>query len=116
MTFAAAWVKEATGVDVIAHLRGSYSDAVGADIVIQRHGGLIAITDNLLSAHGFQRTRKPCDGDVGIVRIPADLAFGGEAVKEIAAVRWGPLWCGLTPKGGVVRKRMEWVAAWRIAA
>ncbi|MGV1867231.1 MULTISPECIES: DUF6950 family protein [unclassified Rhizobium] len=114
MTFAAAWVREATGVDVIPHLRGSYSDANQADLVIQRNGGMVAIADNALLMHGFQRTRQPQDGDVGIVKIPADLAFGGDNAKEISAVRWGPLWCALTPKGGVVRKRMEWVAAWEI--
>jgi hypothetical protein len=114
MTFAAAWVKEATGIDVIPHLRGAYSDAEGADLLIQRNGSLVALADNALVSKGFARTHQPIDGDVGIVRIPANLAFGSENAKEVAAVRWGPLWCALTPKGGVVRKRMEWVAAWAV--
>lgn len=113
MTFCARWVEIAAGIDPIAHLRGTYSDAQGAERLIIRNGGLVALAANVLETKGFMRTDEPRDGDVGIIVAPAGFDADRVAVKEIAAIRWGPLWAALGV-GGVIRKQAEMVAAWRI--
>ena len=113
MTFCARWIEHATGIDPIAHLRGSYSDAQGADRLIARAGGLVPLAANVLETRGFARTESPRDGDVGIVMAPAGLAYEEVVVKEVAAIRFGKSWAVIGP-GGVIAKRLSFIAAWSI--
>ena len=113
MTLCATWIQEATGVDVVPHLRGLYSDAIGAERLIVRSGGMIALAANLLESRGFLRTETPADGDVGIVLAPAGFAGSEVSIRQIAAIRFGKLWAAMG-QGGVIVKSAECVAAWKI--
>jgi hypothetical protein len=115
MTFCARWIGVAKGEDPIKHIRGMYSDAEGADRLIARSGGLVALASNMLEVHGYQRTYSPVDGDVGIVRSMAGFEVDGVSVKEIGAIRFGPLWA-VIGQHGVRARKAEFVAAWSIGA
>lgn len=115
MTFCARWIGVAKGEDPIKHIRGMYSDAEGADRLIERSFGLVKLAANMLEVHGYQRTHSPVDGDVGIVQAMAGFEIDGVSVKEIGAIRFGPLWAAIGPRG-VIAKKAVFVAAWSIGA
>lgn len=111
-TFAASWVLEATGRDPAASLRGTYSTAEGAEDILRAYGGAEGLVEDKLSRLGFARTSEPVDGDVGIVR--ATVGMDGSVVKEIPAIRFGPLWAVMAARGPQVKK-LDWTgAAWNI--
>lgn len=72
-TFAADWVREVTGRDPIARVRGSYRDA---DEAVRMHGrlGLARHVDQCMRGSGFARTRAPRAGDIGAI-VVADVLF-----------------------------------------
>ncbi len=108
-TWCASWVRERTGIDPAAALRGTYSTEIGAHRLIARAGGLVALVEPTLLPIGLVRTDEPTDGDVAIVRA---ASFDGTTVSEISAIKFGPLWAMLSP-GRVVAKKADLVAAWR---
>ncbi|TPM41536.1 hypothetical protein [Mesorhizobium sp. B2-3-4] len=113
--FAADWVVEATGKDPGADLRGTYFDAEGAAMVLRAAGGVERLVDKKLRALGFAGTDEPRDGDIGIVLAMAGFDAAGAVVKEIPAIRFGPLWAVMSARGAMV-KSLEWTGvAWRIA-
>lgn len=113
MTLCASWIRESTGIDVVPHLRGLYSDAIGAHRLIERSAGIIPLAANLLEARGFTRTDLPTDGDVGIVLAPAGFAGSDASIRQIAAIRFGKMWAAMG-QGGVIVKPAECLVAWKI--
>ncbi|MDX0759812.1 hypothetical protein GOD80_26170 [Sinorhizobium medicae] len=107
-TFCGTWLHESVGVDPAEAYRGTYSTAEGAHGILSQAGGLVAFAAAALEPLGFVRTADLQDGDVGVVLAPAGMA----AVKEVCAIRFGPLWALLAPSG-VIAKKLDHVAAWR---
>lgn len=114
MTLCASWIRESTDIDIIPHLRGIYSDALGAERLIVRSGGLIPLAENLLEMQGFVRTDVPTDGDVGIILAPAGFSGSDASIRQIAAIRFGKQWAAMG-QGGVIAKPAECLAAWKIS-
>lgn len=113
-TFAAGWVEMATGKDPAVDLRGTYFDADGANAILRASGGCEALVGAKLGALGFQRSQAPQDGDVGVVRTMTGFDADGTMVKEIPAIKFGPLWAVMSARGPMV-KQLDWTgAAWRI--
>jgi hypothetical protein len=109
-TFCASWVAEQIGTDPAEQLRGTYRDEEGAHALLDASGGLVPFMASHLEPLGFVRTDTPTDGDVGVI---ATLVGFGEHIKEIAAVRFGPLWATLGRRG-VVAKKADFIASWRL--
>jgi hypothetical protein len=113
--FAADWVVEVTGKDPGADLRGTYFDADGAAAILRAAGGAERLVGGKLSALGFQRVQTPRDGDIGMVLALTGFDAGGVEVKEIPAIKFGPLWAVMSARGAMV-KHLDWTrVAWRIA-
>lgn len=108
-TFCSTWIMEKIGIDPAAEYRGQYHDGLGAFRIVTRAGGMVRFAAKALEPVGFVRIQNPEDGDVGVVRAPVGMA---DDLKEICAIRFGPLWATLAP-AGVVAKKLEFVAAWR---
>lgn len=113
MTFCASWVAARTGIDPAAELRGTYSTKAGAHAVMERSGGPLAFMDAHLSNVGASRTDDPKDGDIGLVRMLTGERPEDVVVAEVGAIRFGPLWASISPTG-VIARRAETVAAWRL--
>jgi hypothetical protein len=92
--FAAGWVRIVRGVDPAADLRGTYSTRNGAYLLMRAEGGLLAVIERRMAAHGFTETQKPGAGDVGIV-----TAFQAAA----CAIKTRSGWACKTERGIVVR-------------
>ena len=109
-TFAASWVLEVSGVDPAAGLRGTYDTAEEANAIVARAGGLVALIGGRIEPLGWARVSDLHDGDIGIVTAASALDF---CVKEIPAIRFGPLWIVMGSRGPMA-KAMEWTGvAWR---
>ncbi|WP_322884279.1 hypothetical protein U8C35_09515 [Sinorhizobium medicae] len=107
-TFCGTWLCESVGVDPAEAYRGTYSTAEGAHDILAQAGGLVSFAAHAPEPLGFVRTVCLQDGDVGVVLAPAGMA----GVKEVCAIRFGPLWALLAPSG-VIAKKLDHVAAWR---
>ncbi|UFX03428.1 hypothetical protein SmedWSM1115_07180 [Sinorhizobium medicae WSM1115] len=107
-TFCGTWLRESIGVDPAEAYRGTYSTAEGAHDILARAGGLVTFAADALEPLGFVHTVDLQDGDVGVVLAPAGMV----GVKEVCAIRFGPLWALLAPSGVIAKKR-DHVAAWR---
>jgi hypothetical protein len=108
-TFCATWVENLTGTDPAAELRGTYRTAEGAQAIVDASGGLVRFMAAKLEPLGFRRIQQPDTGDIGVIKTLAGME--GE-IKEIGAIRFGPLWATLGPSG-VAAKKVEFIAAWR---
>jgi hypothetical protein len=106
--FCASWVFELTGVDPAEDIRGTYSDAEGANRILDAAGGIVPFAKSRLEPLGFVPTDDPADGDIGVVRAPVGI---GEGIALVGAIRFGPLWAILAP-AGVIARKLEHVAAW----
>jgi hypothetical protein len=109
-TFCASWILRRHGFDPAAAYRGTYASKEGADAVVDLAGGLAPFADKLLTPNGFARTDAPQDGDVGVVLAPVGSDFA-----EVSAIRFGPLWAVLGPRGASA-KALQHVAAWRYSS
>lgn len=110
-TFAGSWFSELTGVDPAAALRGTYSSPEEANAIVAAHGGMTRLGAAMLEPHGARRVRDLMDGDIGIILAASAIDL---AVKEIPAIRFGPLWAVMAPRGAMVKK-LEWTGlAWRV--
>lgn len=101
VTFAADWILDATGVDVIADIRGKWRSESGAARTIRKLGGLAAATSLRLAPVGLGLAHR---GDVGLIDLglPALVIIDGDLVA-------GP---GVA---GIVRARREnLIAAWEV--
>ncbi len=110
LMFCASWIEFVTGEDPVADFRGTYSTEDEAHALVVSHGGMLALVDKMAQRAGFQRTDDPRDGDIGIILAPAGMTG---TIKEIGAIKFGPLWAALGP-GGVRAKKLPFIAAWAI--
>ncbi len=101
----ADWVREATGIDPAARIRGLYADGAGARRIIRAAGGLPALIGAEMKHHGFRGTTAPQAGDVGIVHVTDR--------KIIGAIRL-PRWWVAFGASGLIGGDFEPVACWRI--
>lgn len=115
MTFAASWVRYATGVDPAEELRGTYRTRAEAHSIIAAHGGALRFMDSHLVGIGCRRVQHPETGDIGLVRMTTSDDDGNAIEAEVGAVRFGPMWASISP-GGVVARRAEMIACWRLPA
>ncbi|KQR27247.1 hypothetical protein ASF91_19730 [Rhizobium sp. Leaf155] len=109
-TFCARWIESLTGIDPAAPFRGTYRDAEGAARILSAAGGPVPFAARMIEPLGFIRVQHPSDGDLAVVTAPAGIS--GE-ITQICAIRFGPLWAALGP-AGVLAKRLDHVAAWRL--
>lgn len=109
-TFVGSWARELCGVDPAADLRGTYATAEEANAVVAGAGGIVALGTSRLEPLGWRRVDQPADGDIGIV---AAISAVDETLKEIPAIRFGPLWAVMSLRGAMVKK-LDWTGvAWR---
>ncbi|MEZ2220771.1 hypothetical protein [Rhizobium sp. RCC_161_2] len=110
LMFCASWVEHVTGSDPVADFRGTYGTEEEAHAIVEQRGGMVALVSEMAIRAGFERTDSPEDGDIGIIIAPAGL---GGSLKEIGAIKFGPLWAVIGP-AGVRAKKAECIAAWRV--
>lgn len=99
----ANWVREQTGVDYAAHLRGRYRTAIGWARIAKRHGGLVQLVGGVADAAGMRARQCAQTGDVGIVAIPGVGLAGG--------LRTARAWAIKTDRG-ITAGQFEAVQAW----
>lgn len=115
MTFAASWARYAIGIDPAEELRGTYRTRDEAHSIIAAHGGAVRFMDGHLVGIGCRRVQHPETGDIGLVRMVTSDDDGNAVETEVGAVRFGPMWASIAPSG-VVSRRAEMVACWRLPA
>lgn len=114
-TFVATWMIKHVGWDPAIHLRGTYSTKEEANAIVDAAGGIAALVASCVEPMGINRIQQPHDGDIGIVTAMTGFDADGAAVKDIPAIKFGPLWAVMSARGPMV-KRLEWTGiAWRIA-
>lgn len=108
-TFVASWVQEVSGVDPATDLRGTYATAEGANAIVDRAGGIVCLIGGRIEPLGWFRTNEPHDGDIGVI---AAVSGVDGLLKEIPAIRFGPLWAVMSPRGSMAKK-LDWTGvAW----
>jgi hypothetical protein len=102
---AASWVQCATGVDPAADLRGRYADARGAARLLRVWGGMELMWRVHMAVAGFNTSRHPVAGDVGVVR---DLTG-----TYVAGIRVGRSWAVKATRG-ILLEDFPTVVAWSL--
>lgn len=109
-TYIASWVQAVSGVDPAADLRGTYWTAEDANAIVANAGGIVELVGGRIEPLGWRRAVEPKDGDIGIV---AAVSGVDGLLKEIPAIRFGPLWSVMAPRGSMTKK-LDWTGvAWR---
>lgn len=109
-TYPASWVQVVSGVDPAANLRGTYSTADEANAIVARAGGVVDLVSQRIEPLGWQRIDDPQDGDIGIVEAVSGV---DGLLKQIPAIRFGPLWSVMALRGSMTKK-LDWTGvAWR---
>lgn len=112
-TFVGTWFATRSGQDPAASFRGTYDSREGAEAIIQEWGGI----ERLLAAHfeplGGKRVQQVLDGDIGLVSTPAGIE-GDIRMKLLPAIKWGPLWTLMGPRGAMTKALPFTGIAWRI--
>lgn len=101
---AADWMLECTGADPAAHLRGTYSSARAATVLLRRYGGLAEI----VTAAGLAPHRTPALAQRG------DVALATRGGRELLAVVDGAYAVAPGPLGLVWVPLAEATAAWKV--
>ncbi len=110
-TFPASWVRAVCGVDPAADLRGTYSTAEEANAIVADAGGIVSLVGGRVEPLGWQRCDDLADGAIGIVSAVSGV---DQSVKDIPAIRFGPLWIVMGMRGAMA-KNLGWTGwAWRI--
>lgn len=104
--FVADWVLSRTGVDPAPDLRGSYCSALGARRKMRMWGGFETMWRVHMALAGFNTTRAPEMGDVGVVR-----DRGGQM---IAAIRIPGAWAAKAERG-LLYEDMPMIVAWSLS-
>lgn len=99
------WILACTGVDPAADMRGAYRNAAGAYRLIKRWGDFETMWRVHMALAGFNTTRRPARGDVGVVRD----ARG----QTVAAIRTGARWAAKAERG-LVSEDFHMIVAWSI--
>jgi hypothetical protein len=103
--FVCDWILIATGIDPAGHMRGAYVSGAGALRLITRWGGYDVMWSVHMAIAGFNLTKSPQDGDVGVV-IDA-------AGNMISAISCGGLWHAKTERG-IIGENFRTVLAWSL--
>lgn len=103
--FVADWVEACSGLDPAAHLRGTYTGPLGAARQIARYGDFETMWRVCMALAGFNTTKAPQEGDVGVV-----LDAAGNVVS---AIRFADAWAAKS-EDGVVIEDFRMVVAWSI--
>lgn len=103
--FVADWVEACSGIDPAAHLRGTYTGPFGAARQIARYGDFEAMWRVCMAVAGFNTTKAPQPGDVGVV-----LDAAGNTVS---AIRFAEAWAAKS-ETGVVIEEFRMIVAWSI--
>lgn len=101
----ADWIEAATGTDPAAAMRGAYTNAAGALRIQRAWGGYLTMWKVCMSLAGFNETRTPVEGDVGVVRDAAG--------QIVSAIRVHGGWAAKT-KGGIVIEDFAVLCAWSL--
>lgn len=104
--FVANWVREQTGKDPAADLRGTYKVAFGWKRIVVREGGLSALVRRLAERAGMRSTTKIAAGAVGVVKV-----LGVGIVGAIAA---GDGMWAMKFTDGLVVARADVTEAWSL--
>lgn len=103
--FAVDWIVKATGIDPAADLRGTYTNEVGAARQIIRWGGYVSMWRVHMAVAGFNTTRTPREGHVGVV-----LDAAGQT---ISAIRFDDKWAAKTASG-IIIEDFRMLVAWSL--
>lgn len=101
----ANWIRELTGIDPAADLRGTYGTESEARRIVARWGGFLTMWKVHMALAGFSETRAPIEGDVGVVRDAAG--------QIVSAIRVTDGWAAKT-KGGLVIEEFAVLCAWSV--
>jgi hypothetical protein len=104
--FVADFVRARTGIDPAADLRGSYSTERQALRLIRRWGDFMTMWKVHMALAGFNETRAPVAGDVGVVR--------DRAGQVVSAIRVPGAWAAKASRG-VVIEDFPMLCAWSLA-
>jgi hypothetical protein len=93
--WASSWVKEKTGRDPAAPVRGRYKTKLGYIRYFARLGGLVGHFCEIMTREGFRPTEDPKPGDVAIIETPegpavvirTELGWAWKSEKGIAVVQ-----------------------------
>ncbi len=110
----ADWVLSQTGMDPASAWRGRYRTWRGAERIIRKGGGLVAVATAGMAAAGLSDIAPDLarDGDVGIVRATVTI---GDRIRdrEAGAIRVAGAWAVLSD-GGCVVGPFEVLTAWSV--
>lgn len=104
--FVRRWVEEATGRDPAAGWR--YSTELGAALLANRNGGILALFEKLADNAGLEPTTDPQAEDIGVIAV-----LGVEGVRPVGAIHTGSGWA-FTTNAGLQKVNVEPLAAWRL--
>lgn len=120
--FLANWVRRLKGVDPAGELRGAYGDEAGWRALVDAAGGLDVLVGRIaaVSALPAIAPAAACEGDIGVVAIPAlDLTAGAICVRNgrprpDLADGLSTAWVTKLHRG-LTRLRCRPLAAWSLA-
>ena len=100
---AADWVREATGADFAADLRGTYQTAAEAQRIVHQRGGLLRLCDDALPRHAAAAWAQR-----------GDIVLAENDGRELLAVCAGHYAAAPGPQGLVAIAPAHWRAAWSV--
>ncbi|MET3926645.1 hypothetical protein [Devosia sp. 2618] len=108
--FLANWWRHVHAVDPARWLRGTYRDAIEADIVVMANRGLQRLVARIASEAGAVRTRAPTFGDFGLVVV------GGKPFGAVSCCPMVPSnsWVIRTESGLVMVHKPRMLRTWSI--
>lgn len=104
----ADYVKDLTGIDGAAHLRGRYTTKVGCNRVsgfVRR--GLVAVVDECANIVGLPACVVPQRGDIGVLQFAERASAGAICLGD-------DRWALKSPEGLMTVTRPRVVAAWSV--
>lgn len=113
--FMADWVREVTGRDPIADVRGRYSTERQMWKIVRAEGGFEVACAARLAAVGMRETNAPKDGDILTVLAPYAERRGKYQVRPVGSICIGGMHAVVTPDLGIVfagNDRLPLVKAW----
>jgi len=102
--FLADWIRWKHAKDLASEFLGRYHSQRGAQLLIKREGGVIALLDKRLLAAGFPRTKAPVSGDAGVIITP---------LGETAAICTETGWV-FKSAGGLIAGKPPAAASWKL--
>lgn len=98
------WIVRRRGIDPGAALRGRYRTKLGCARLVNRNGGLLALSSAHFAAAGLRETPAPAPGDVGCIVTPVGPAM---------AIRGRDNWVW-KPETALIAMPAECLRAWSL--